>query len=292
MRFFLLTLSGLGILGGLSAQQPEMKTWSLDECVNYALENNLQVLTAAKQAAISKNSLEASQWNYAPSLNANSNAGWNFGFNIDPVTNLPSQSRRFTSTLGLSSTWVPFEGGRKYNSIAQQNHQYLAALYDLEDAKNDISLNVASAYLQILLNREILAVAQEQEKISSLQVERTQKLVEAGSAPKGDLLQLQAQLARDEQNRVNSENTLMISRLQLASLLQLSNPDDFRVNDPDLEVPEAAVLVYPPGKVYETALENQPNVKAARERIMSSEEAVDIARGPIGLPLVCRGRSH
>jgi len=255
------------------------KSWSIDECVNYALENNIQIRQSQLQAQINKNNREAAHWDYAPSLNAGTGYNWNFGLNIDPVTNQISQRTRQTASLSLTSNWVLYDGGRKYNSIYQANQNYIASLYALEDAKNDISLNVASFFLQILLNREILSVALEQERITQLQLNRTKKLVDAGSRPLGDQLQLEAQLARDKQNRIASENSLTISKLQLANLLQLENPDDFAISDPAIEVPDAAMVAREPGSIYATALENQPSIKGAESRLKSSEHNVEIARG-------------
>ena len=261
------------------SDEPLPESWTLQECVEYALENNVQVQSTLLQAQLNKNNLESARWNYAPDLSLFSNTGWSFGLNIDPVTNIPTRNDRFTSSLNISSNWVIFDGGRKFNSIARNNHDYLAALYDLESIKNDISLNVTSAYLQIMLNKEILLIAIEQEGISQLQVDQTRKLVEAGSAPRGDLLQFEAQLARDQQNTVSSRNTLLISKLQLANLLQLTEPENFEISEPEPDLPGAGLLAYEPGQVYQTALENQPNIKAAEERIASSEESIDLNQG-------------
>ncbi len=276
----------LGITTGLlllffsaGAQNSPDKVWTIDECVSYAQENNIQVRQAVLQADINKNNLEGARWDYAPNLNFNSTYGWNFGLNIDPVTNTISQSQRQTANLNLSSNWVLYSGGRKYNTIAQRNLEYLAGMYDLEQVKNDISLNVASFYLQILLNQEILAVAMEQQRVTELQVNRTKKLVDVGAAPKGDQLQLEAQLARDQQNVIAAENSLNISKLQLANLLQLENPDEFNIADPDLDVPEATLIARGPGGIFQTALENQPAIKGAEVRVESSEKAVAVSKG-------------
>lgn len=275
LGFFLFVYSFVG--HAQEAKLPE--SWSLQECVQYALDNNIQIQTSLLQVELSKNNLESAQWNYAPDLSLFNSTGWSFGFNIDPVTNIPTRNDRFTSSLSLNSNWVLYDGGRKYNSIARNNHDYLAAMYDLEAIKNNISLNVTSAYLQIMLNQEILGIAIEQEGISKLQVEQTRKLVDAGSSPRGDLLQFEAQLARDEQNTVTARNSLLISKLQLANLLMLQEPEKFETAQPELSLPDAGWLAYQPGQIYTTAIENQPNIKAAEERINSSEQSVDISQG-------------
>lgn len=262
----------------------QTKIWSLDECVNYAIENNIQVRQSDLQTKLSYNNLSQSKsdW-YTPSLNFSSNYGINFGLNIDPVTNQISRQSRQTLSGGLFASYTIYDGGRKINTVRQNKNNFRASLLDLEKAKNDISLNVAGAYLQIILNQEILNVALEQERVSQLQVNRMQKLVDAGARPKGELLQLEAQLARDKQNTVSAQNGVDISKIQLANLLQLNDPDDFDIQVPDMRVPDAASILRPPAVVYNTALENQPDVKGAEVRIQSAEEQVDLSKA-VNLP--------
>src|SRR5690606_17081287 len=117
---------------------------------------------------------------------------------------------------------------------------------------------VAGAFLDVLLNKEILAVAFEQERITELQLDRTVKLVEAGAQPKGNQFQLEAQLARDHQNRITAENAVVIGKLQLANLLQLQNPDVFDVDKPDLEISGTELLVMSPSAIFAEAVNKQP----------------------------------
>ncbi len=263
----------------LCAQNELPSVWTLEDCVAYALEKNINVRQAQMQLNIADNNLQTAQFDYLPNLNFSSNYFWNFGLNIDPVTNQISQQNRQTANFNLSSNWLIYNGGRKYNSISQNKFNAKAAQLDYQQARNDISLNVASAYLRILLNQEIAAVATEQLRISTLQVNRTAKLVEAGSLAKGELLQLEAQLARDRQNSIATENAVAISKLQLANLLQLENPDEFNVGSPQLSLPNPSILSRSPQSVYYAALETQPNIKAAEVRTLASEEAVDVAQG-------------
>lgn len=274
---FIFCLSLLFLSAG--AQPSSAKRWTIDECVAYAIENNVQIKQAALQVEINKNNLESAKWDYAPNLNLNSNYGWNFGLNIDPVTNQISQNQRTTGNVTLSSNWVLYRGGRKYNGIAQSNLDYLAGMYSLEGVKNDIRLNVAGFYLQILLNQEILAVAVEQERVTQLQVDRMKKMVDVGASPRGDQLQLEAQLARDHQNVITAENSLNIGKLQLANLLQLENPDEFSIANPELALPAAALIAKGAMVVYQSALENQPSIKSAEMNLQSSEKAVQVSKG-------------
>lgn len=250
--------------------------WSLNQCVDHAVANNVSVKEGKLQTQINKNNLQSAQWDYAPNLSLGTNYAWNFGLNIDPVTNQISQERRQTANMQLSSNWVLFDGGRKFNSIDRANFNYLASLYEYEDLANNLKINVANSFLQILLNKEISSVAQEQLRITQFQVARMKDRVEAGASPEGDLLQLEAQEARDQQSLIAAQNAVQLSTIQLANLLQLTNPQDFDITEPDLMVPEPTVITKKADGIYEVAVENQPVIKGAELRIKSSEEAIKI----------------
>lgn len=262
---------------GVSGQSVLPETWSLQDCINHAYENNITIEQARLRAEIAKNNLQTAKFDYLPNLSLGNNIFWNFGLNIDPVTNEISRQSRQTVNFQLSSNWTLYNGGAKHNTWAQRQHDLKAAQYDYEAARNDIGLMVASAYLQILLNKEIAAVAREQVRITDLQLKRTDKLVKAGTLPEGERLQLEAQLARDRQNLIAGENAVTISRLQLANLLQLEDPAEFAVGSPQLSLPDASVLSRPAANVYQVALDNQANVRAAEMRVLSGEEGIDIA---------------
>ncbi len=268
----------LHLASGQKSPTPPDSTWTLQECVTYAQEQNLNVKRTQLQARQRKNDLQSAQWNYAPSISGGFNYGWNFGLNIDPVTNEISQANRQTANLQAQASWNIYQGGRLYNTISRSQLDYRAALADYEQAQYDIGLNVASAYLQILLNQEIADVAAQQVQNSQAQVRRTRNLVEAGAAPQGDLLQLEAQLARDEQSLVEARNQVRISELQLANILQLEDPQDFAIADPDIPIPSKALVSRSPEGIFQTALDNQPQVKAARLRQLSREKSIKIAQ--------------
>lgn len=272
LSFLTLSIAWVSLFG--QYEQP----WSLQRCVEYARENNLNITQARLQSRINLNDKQAAAWNYAPSVNASANYGINYGLNIDPVTNIISQQTRRTSNFQLTANWVLLDGGRKFKSINQASSNYQASIYEYEAAVNDISLNIANAYLQILLNKEIENVAREQVAISRLQRDQMDKRVQAGNNPEGDLLQLEAQLARDQQSLIAAENNVTISKLQLANLLQLEDPADFDVAPPVSEVPEPTVISLNPSGIYETAVEQQPVIKGAEYRVESSDHAVGLSR--------------
>jgi outer membrane protein len=276
LSFIILVFSTISIL--VSAQGILPEQWTLQDCVAQAIERNITVQRAKLQVALAGNNLDGSRWSYTPNLNLGTSYFWNFGLNIDPVTNQISQQSRQTANFNLSSNWSIYEGGRKYKSIARDNYSLKASRLEYESAKNDISLAVVSNYLQILLNKEIQLVALQQVRISDLQVRRCQKMVDAGSLPQGDLLQLQAQLARDQQNLIASENSVKLSQLQMANLLLLDDPSNFDVSPLTLAMPEATLISTSPAGIYNTSKERQPAIKSAEARVQVSELNVDIAQ--------------
>ena len=149
----------------------------------------------------------------------------------------------------------------------------------MEKLKNDISLNIAAAYLQILLNTELLKVAKDQMAVTSRQVERTKALVDAGSVAMGNLLEMQSQEAGDEVRVVNAENNLNISYLTLTQLLELDSAENFSIVIPEIPSVDEASLLVPVDEIYREALANMPEIRSSEYQLKSSEKGLDIARG-------------
>lgn len=278
MRLALL-FSSLSFSFWLGGQSPSTEAWTLLECIEYAHLHNPGLQRTKLQAEIDRNDLQSARFDYLPGLSLGSNYFWNFGLNIDPVTNQISRETRQTANVNLAANWLVFDGGRKYNRIAQGRSNSMAAQYEYEAARNDLSLNVANAFLQILLNREIAEVAEEQMRLSRLQLERTTSLVEAGTLPLGEQYQLEAQQARDFQNLVAAKNAVSLSRLNLANLLQLEDPDQFDVVAPNLQIPTEESLLLSPAQVFASAVEHQPVIRGAQQRLQSQRQGIALARG-------------
>lgn len=274
-RIFLLPL--LFVLSGAAFGQK--KAWTLQECVEYAIQHNIQVRQSANNVLSARNTQDAAYANLLPNLNLQGGYFWNFGLNIDPITNLPSRTDRQTANLALTSSWVLFDGGRNWNQISRSRVDLAAAQYRLEGIRNDIGMNVASQYLQVLLNKELFRIAEEQVQQSSRQLERVKKMVDAGAAPEADLFTAESQLARDEQNAIATENNVQLSLLSLAQLLMLEDPYAFDIVEPEMEVAPSGLLTMTPNQIYETAIGIQPKVRAAEYDLKSSEESYDMAVG-------------
>ena len=258
-----LTLLFLSVLS-----QAQSKKWTLEECVNYAIKNNISIKQSeldAKSAAIEKSSAIGG---FLPSLNINGSHSWNIGLNQNITTGLlENQTTQFTSA-GLSSNIDVYNGMQNQNRLRRANLSLLASTYQLSKMKDDVSLNIANAFLQILFNKENLKVQIEQLSNNQKQLQRSQELVNAGVVPRGDLLDIKATVASNNQAIVTAENALLISKLSLAQLLQLDNFQDFDIIDVNYPVTESATLLQTPAAIYTKAKEERIELKIAKTHVL------------------------
>ena len=187
---------------------PAQNIWPLEKCITYAFENNIGIKQQMISTEIYDNNLMQSKVDLLPSLNAGANQGLSFGRSLDLTTYDYVDEKISTTSLNMVSSVTLFSGLQKLNTIQQNEFNLLASLQELEKVKNDIAIRIATDYLQILFNRELLAVAKNQHEITLLKVEHTAKLVEAGSLARGSLFEIQAQAASEELNVVSAENIL------------------------------------------------------------------------------------
>lgn len=269
------------LLHGSVQAQDKAHPWSLDQCISYALKNNIQIRQTDLTRQINEVSLYQYRANLFPTLNANASHSYNFGRTIDQYTNTFANKLVLSENFSLSSSVVLFSGLQKINTIHEAEYDLLASKEDLDKTKNDISLNIASAYLQILFNNELLEVARNQVGISQTQAERTRKLVDAGALAKGNLLQLQAQLAADELSAANAQNQLDLSYLNLAQFLDLDSVGQFTIIKPELSMPTEILLTQSPSQIYSQAVTIQPAVKSAEYKLKSYDMQLRVARGGI-----------
>jgi outer membrane protein len=263
----------------ISFQTKAQEVWSLQKCIEYALENNISVKQNELNADLAKENYSQSIANMAPSLNAGASHSYNWGQRIDPFTNTFATNRVRSNNLFISTQVTLFSGLQLQNTLKQNSLNYLAGKYDVEKMKNDIVLNVATAYLNVLFAQELLGVAKTQKSITETQVSRTQKLVDAGTLALGSLLDLQAQLASDELNEVNTQNQLNIALLTLSQLMNIKAGSDFTIVRPQLEIPANPILAENPEQIYQFALSNQPSIKSAETKVLSADKSVKIAKG-------------
>ena len=266
-----------------------MESMTLEACIDYALKNNIQVKQSELNTEVSQITLIQSQANLLPELNANASHSYNYGRTIDRFTNEFATQEVLSQNFSLSSDVVLFGGLQNINTIKQNRYTYLANKYNIDKMKNDVSLNIASAYMQILYAMEAVGNARNQMGITNAQVERTKKIVDAGSASKGTLLDIQAQLASEELNLTTAQNQLDISYLSLAQLLNISQIEGFSIVKPDLIIGNETLLTATANQIYTTAVSNLPEVKSAEYNVKSSEKAIDVAWGGLSPRLVFSG---
>jgi outer membrane protein len=272
----LLTLASLFTF--LSAS-PQVKEWSLEDCINFALDSNINIKKQVLMVEAQKNQLLQDYLIMLPDLNAGASHGYNWGQTVDRYTNQFATKRIQSDNFYLGTQLNLFQGLRQINTLDQTKLDYQAVQYDLDKAMDDISIAVAGYYLDILYSQELLGVAKAQYDITQQQVNRMQKMVDAGTMARGDLLNLEAQLATEELNVVQTENKLTISYLSLQQLIDHPYSKDFKIQVPDLKPIEAPQVVMTPEDVYQVALSNRPEIKSAELRLQSAKKGVSIARG-------------
>jgi outer membrane protein len=259
--------------------QAQSKKWTLEECVKYALENNISIKQSELDTQTATIDKKSALGNFLPSMNATTNHSWNIGLNQDITTGLlRNQTTQFTST-GVNVGIDIYKGLQNQNNLRKANLALIASKYQLLKMQEDIALNVANAFLQVLFNKENLKVQQEQLAINEKQLNRSIELVNAGAIPRGDVLDIKANLASNRQNVVAAENALLISKLSLAQLLQLKDFENFDLIDAISVNEDVAVLSQSPSAIIEKAKETRTDLKIAQTNLEIAQKNLAIAKG-------------
>ncbi len=268
------------LMGNLAIGQSSKTEWTLEECVSYAWENNLTIRNNQLTQLQNEIAVKQSKFALLPNLSAGGSVGKSFGRTIDPVSNSFVSQDILTSGLSANSNVTVYQGGILQNTIKQNELNLQASEFDLQKAKNDIGLSVATNFLNVLLNREQLENAKFQLEVTKNQLDRTKKLVEAGSLPLTNQLDLESQNASNEVQVVTAENNLSLAMLNLKQSMQMPADQDLNIVAPtDLSVEDVAMTLETPSKVFDVAVENQPEVKSAELGIKSNGIGEKIARG-------------
>lgn len=278
MKRYLLLLTFCVLSMSYGYTQP--KKWTLQECIQYAMRNNLQIKQRQLTQESANIALKQSKAERLPNLSGSAGHNYNIGRSIDPFTNQVVENQLVRSnSFGLNSSWNLFSGFQVKETIKRNQLQMQVNELDLQTTQNDITLQVASAYLQILLNAELIKSAEVQLNSTDLQIERTERLVAAGILPELNVLELRGQRANEQLTRTNAENAYERSKLQLMLLLQLTTDlNDFDIAAVELNVNGEAAIQDSPEKIYTTAENTLPQIKAAQERISVAEQNIRIAR--------------
>jgi outer membrane protein len=251
--------------------------WSLEKCIQYAFENNISIKRQEIAVGIEEKNLNQSKRNKLPNLNAESNYGLNLGY-----TWLQQEGRNVDSDLHAFDMYVGgylpvFEGFRIGKSIKQKEYDLLGGVALKEKLENDISIQIAVLYHQILFDKELLRVAEDQYKVTRLQAEQTKKLVDAGSQAMGSYLEIKSQAAKEALHVTQQKNKLFMSLLNLAQLLDLEDVSDFDIVSP--EIPQVGNMeLKNPLEIYQVAVTVMPQIKRSDYLLESKQYEVELAK--------------
>ena len=275
-NLFVLFLGILLLSSGHSGVAQE--TWSLQKCIEYAMENNIQIKRQTLNTNYSQNQVNQAKADMLPNLNAAASDNFSYGRSLNVQNTY--EDRNATQLSGyLSSNLTLFNGFVLQNTIKQKELDLQATIQDLQKAKDDIALNVAASYLEILFSQELLSVSQAQTEVTQQQINRTQQLVNAGSVARGALLEIEAQLSREELQVVNDQNQLKLAYLNLYQLLELPIEKSFTIEKPVLPEISANATMANSFDVFTTAIKVRPEIKAAQLRIESAKRQLEIVKG-------------
>ncbi len=273
------------LVSSLKAQE----VWTLEKCVEYALTNNIQVKQQLLQVKNEQALLQQDKLSLLPSVNGGASHGYNFGQTVDRYTNQFATNRVQSDNFYLGSSVTLFGGLQKINQIKQRKKDLEATHFDTDKFMDDMSLNIATGYLQILYYKELVKTTQNQLNATELQSKRLKILVDAGSLAQGDFYTLEAQRALDNSQVVSARNNLDIAYLTLVQMLDLPTTQGFEIETPDLEMALQPSLAASPEQIYGFALETQPVIKSAESRVKSSEIGLSMAQGGQSPTLTLQG---
>ena len=260
--------------------------WTLEECVNHALENNITILQAKNSLLSSEQDIVSAKGNFLPAVNSNISGGASLG-NIEVFPGEFRDREFYSTSLGVGFSQSVFNGFRNINLLNQSKLSLERNQYELEKLKDDISLNVANAYLNVLFNKENLDLANSQVEFSKFQVSQVQTLVEAGSEPMSTLIETQATYSRDIQNLTIAENSHVLSLLSLSQLLQIPF-ENFDIEVVQIDVPSANLMYDDVAAIINYAMENRNEIKVAERDIELSKLSTKISKSAY-LPNISMG---
>lgn len=263
----------------LFGSNAQMRKWTLQECVEYAVEHNLTVEQFELDLENTLIDERDALGNLLPRVNGQASASSSTGFSINPTNNLPTNSSAFSVNLGANANLTLFDGLRNVRQLNRAKLSAIGSQYRLDDLKDDIRLNVANAYLQVLSNKEQLKTFRAQYAVTERDLERTRQLVESGVLPQGDLLEVEATAANQEQQIVNGEGQVLLSRVNLAQLMQITDYENFDIAEESFEVPPSDILNNSAKTIFAKALEFRSDIKFSESNVELAKEDLKLAKG-------------
>lgn len=264
-------------------------TWTLEDCIDHAIENNLQLKKMELLAKSSKNDYFQSKMEILPSVNAFAQHSFSSGrtVNLDDYTYV--QQKFQDGNLGAQANMNIFNGLQQTNIISRNKYNLLASYADVDKQENDMIIDIVLAYMKILYNEELLGIAEAQLEVINQQVDRTSKFVEVGKQSMGELLDMKSQAAAERLNTTTVKNQLKTTYLDLVQLLDLDSVGNFRIQTPDTFLLDANTVVVPFWDVYSKAVVTFPEIKSAEYGLKVQEKNLAITRGQRSPMISVRG---
>jgi len=262
------------------ATMAQTRQWTLEECINHAIENNITIKQQVLQSDYQENALFLAKMKLLPTLNGSVSNNWSFGRVLDESTyryteNITSRSNSFY----VSTNFPLFTGLQNHNQIIRSRLEIIAAGYDLERIKDNVMLSISLSYLQILLTKELIAATENQLEITRQQIDKVSKMVDAGSLAKGNLLDIVSQSATEELQLINLQNQLELSILDMTQFLELESPEGFDIVTPEIEIDAVAIEGGNFTEIYNAAVSTRPEIKSAETRLEIAGTDLKISKG-------------
>ncbi|MDR2144835.1 MAG: TolC family protein [Tannerella sp.] len=265
------------LFAGQSAYSQDVaKVWSLQECIVYANEHNLDIKMQAVNVDVQEVALSTSKNQRLPNLTGSASQSYNFGRSPSGYDNTYQDNNSRSTNWGLSTNVPIFTGFRINNEIAASKLDLQTVAAELDKARESMEINIVSAYLQILYSKEVLNIANQQVDLSKEQLDRIRKMYETGRASEAEIYEIEAQLANDELSAVQAVSDLRMAILSLTQLLELPSPEDFDVGEPQAEID--FMLARRPDAIFGNALVSRASIRAEELRLQSREKNILVAK--------------
>ncbi len=265
----------------IHAQNEEVNRWTLQQCIQYALDHNIQIQQAGLSLEESEIDRSDALGNYLPGVNFQANNSWNSGLTQNITTGILEQQTTRNLSLNATANVPIFQGLRNLKEWQRAKLTKLANQYSLKQMQDNILLNVTNAYLNVLVNKERLEVLKEQSALTLQELERTRILIEEGQSPAGDSLDIKATYAQERQQIVNAQNDIKINLINLAQILQITDYQSFDIADAQYDVPIETILIRTPQEIIQHAKENRYEIKVAEQDLKIAEKDIEIAKSQL-----------
>lgn len=273
-KIIILSLAAVACCVTVQAQQAE--AWTLRQCIDHAIANNIDIRKAMNDVDQNAVDVNTAKWARLPNLSGSAGQNWSWGRAASPVDNVYSDMNNGSSRFDISTSVPLFTGFQLPNQYALAKLDFKATMEDLNKAKEDIAINVASVYLQVLFKQELYKVNVSQLELSKEQYARIFRLADVGKAAPAEVAEAKARVAQSEMEVVQSDNNYRLQLLDLSQLLELPTPDGFSLAEPDMALVFAALT--PPDDIYSEAITNKPSIRAAQLRLEGSDKSIRIAQ--------------